>query len=140
FAPQLDGRRHTVRLEDIAAYLEYRAVLPGRHRRHERERDIGVHARGCDVFTDPERILASQYLLPLLEDAGDVGSSAQQQDTIQRADIGTPAGQEPIAGYGRERLLQARQRLLLRTGPHGDDRYVIMHSAFPCGLTRTVCN
>jgi len=137
-APQLDGRRHSVRLEDIGAYLEYGAVLPGRHGRHEWERDVRVHARGRDVFTDPERVPAPQYLLPLRMDARDVGSCADQQDAVEGADIGTPTGQEPIAG--RERLLQARKRLLLRTGPHGDDRYVIVHSGFSCVLTPTIRN
>src|SRR6266536_1974495 len=76
--------------------------------------------------------------LPLRMDARDVGSCADQQDAVEGADIGTPTGQEPIAG--RERLLQARKRLLLRTGPHGDDRYVIVHSGFSCVLTPTIRN
>src|SRR4029453_15092680 len=127
-APQLDGRRHAVRLEDIGAYLEYGAVLPGRHGRHEWERDVRVHAHGRDVLTAAERILAPKYFFPARMGARDVRSSAQQKDAVERADIRTPTGQEPIAG--RERLLQARKRLLLRTGPRGDDRYVIVHSGF----------
>src|SRR5262245_19481395 len=115
-APQLDGGGYAVRLEDIGAYLEYGAVLSGRHGRHERERDIGVHARGCDIFTDAERIPAPQYLLPILMDAHDIGSSADQQDAVEGADIAIPTGQEPIAGHGRERLLQVRKRLLLTPG------------------------
>jgi hypothetical protein len=94
--------------------------------------------RGHDVFTDTERILVPQYLFPLRMDARDVGCSAQQQDAVERADIGTPTGQEPIAC--RERVPQTRKRLLLRTGPHGDDRYVIVHSGFSYGVCPTIGN
>ena len=81
-SPQLDGCRQAIRLEDIGAHLEYRTVLPGRHGQHEWERDVDVHARADDVFTDSE-IPAPQYLLAVRMDTHHIGSSVDQQYPIE---------------------------------------------------------
>src|SRR5580698_4177681 len=90
-APRGGGRLEAVRLEHITTYLVARAEFARLQRRDEVEWNVSVHRHGDDAFADAKRIGRIERCEAGIERCGGIDRLADDQDLIDRADVGIPA-------------------------------------------------
>src|SRR5262249_39658841 len=109
--------------------------LAGCHAGYEREGDVSIHRHADGELADAEGVLRYQNRGTLARQACFVIAAADEQNLIERAKVGIPAGQELArVPHRREPVPQASERVGMRSGTNDDDGDVIGHRAFSSGI------
>jgi hypothetical protein len=110
-------------------------TVTGCHAGYEREGNVTIHRHADGELADAEGVLRCQNRGARRSQACFVIATADEQNLIERAKVGIPAGQEFARGLRRRKPVpQTSERVGMRSGTNRDDGDVIGHRGLSSGI------